>query len=220
MNRRAQALDDRLSSLGYVHVAESDLLFLSALVQALGFMPEDKIHLVIDFIAKRAGMAPEKIAADLDALDASLKDLLSVSDIILEEMRKVLLAYSISKRQDASLRELMEEIREYEVRRFMRLLPPREHVLLLYSGTGAKDALLKEFFGPAGGNVPKGIVTKSGFRYHSVDAMTYDAYGQKSWNEIVDTNLDWFVRCQPQKSNYVGRFAAEDHSWYIHHGFA
>lgn len=135
-------------------------------------------------------------------------------------MKKTLAAYSISKRTDASLKSLMDEIREYEVRRFMRSIPPREHVLMLYSGYGAKDRLLGAFFEAAQSDLPKGIVTKNGLSYKGVDTMTYDVYNQKNWKETVDTNLDWFVRNHAQKNNFVGRFAAEDHSWYIHHGFA
>lgn len=176
---------------------------------------------MLDFMAKNTGVPADRIAADLSTLESSLKELLhSASDVILEEMKKTLAGYSPSKQPNASLTDLMEEIRQYEILRFMRSIPSREHVLLLYSGSGAKDGLLKAFFEAAGRDLPRGIVTKSGLRYDGVDTMTYDVYDKKSWPEIVNTNLDWFVRNQAQKSNFVGRFAAEDHSWYIHHGFA
>lgn len=220
MNSRLQPLVDRLSALGYVHVAESDRLFLGALKQALGFMPQDKVDMVLDFMAKGAGLTPAGVASDPIILEIRLRELLhSATDIVLDEMKNTLAGYSLSKRRDASLKDLMEEMREFEVRRFMRSIPAREHALLLYSGSGAKDRLLQEFFDAAGKDLPRGIVTKSGLRYDGVDTMTYDVYRQKNWNEIVDTNLDWFVRNQAQKSNFAGRFAAEDHSWYIHHGF-
>lgn len=221
MNDRLVALADRLSALGYVHVAESNRLFLAALKQALGFMPQDKVDMVIDFMAKGSGLPPAGIASDPAILEPLLRELLhSATDIVLNEMKNSLAGYSLSKRQDASLKDLMEEIREFEVRRFMRSIPTREHALLLYSGSGAKDSLLREFFDAARKDRPRGMVTKSGLSYDGVDTITYDAYNHKSWREIIDTNLDWFVRNQLQKDNFAGRFAAEDHAWYIHHGFA
>lgn len=56
-----------------MHVSESNRLFLGALKQALGFMPQDRVDMTLEFMAKNANVSTIQIAADLELLEASLK---------------------------------------------------------------------------------------------------------------------------------------------------
>lgn len=199
----------RVSTGSSTLVSESSI---SVLREILGQASAEAVPYHLSRVMK---LSKEQILSDYNLVKQSLESLFGHSArLIVSSLEKEILSRAKAPKP-MSVEELLETVGRREVQEFVTNLPTKEHVVLLYGDTAARDQMISAFFDHDGS---KGYVSERPSSLDGVSNMLYGEMLDGGGQLQVQKLHNWIGQLNATKQAQSTRIAGED-IWFFENGY-
>jgi hypothetical protein len=233
-----------LDDLGYFPIpSKADHILYEAAKKSMEWLGESASTVLLDHICSINGLSQKELFTNYDLFEKSLYTVLKKgADVIVNYLKKELLIQAVLIDPNITVADIcdprltvddiLNRIRTVETLEFVRNIPSRKHIALLYTNKNSKDKMFAAFFDTEiDSNTSKGIFSiKKPAKLPSYvnNIMFYEEllHEPREYEVVARRVADWIAKMNSSNNrdqnntDSPSRIAGEDAMWCVRNGFA